>query len=932
MKYILLPNGKIKENDKDVSKDKLLNDIIRLPNRENKEGRSNKFSELAGFSPGPTSLFENNYENNQFPMNAVVNRTSKLRNDSFGFVDSENNVNSNREIEFYNNYNTVFDLKLENFDVTDNINSMQIFANNLDIYGFPQILTNPIDFATRDTIFRVSTLIDSLIASLIPIITMSTLQYLLEKEISGVSILSAIYSSITGSSDKNYYLNEEILQLGSYISYLSYKKDENGFFSNTSDILNEILKKNLILTLQSFERIMNFPRFKIKKHEGFFDGLGKLLTHTLDLSLDFFVGYLFYLVPGIKSPTKFETISLVSLNNLIQSLLTSNSSRHNFDLLIRKILKNNYFFKISRKAKESKIDGELLPNFIESLSYYSTYFYRFIGERIGIGNRIRKIDAEQERSKNDRFSTTRRKDNKLVHSFFSLITNEMSYDDKYNNAYIEQRNINNLDIKNNYRVSKENLKKIENIIDLDYVPFSLHDLRNNDVIKFHAFIENVSDSFSSSYNEAGGYGRQEKIKTFINTTRSMNIAFRLVAISKEDHDEMWHVINKIVTMIYPQWSKGVPARNIHKEELGIDYKIPFTQLPSNTPMVRLRLGDLITSNYNKTSIANTFGFMKKGITKGYERDLTDEYLKSVINLILEKEKEKLVYEIPLEEDKTLNISYDLKIDNTKLINPRKINNSSTISILSTTKNVDENSNKEINFQIFLNKDTNHFYEFKISSKIKSISTNSDNPVNVVDVLSENINLDINISDKLKKTILDDLKYYSSDDENYFKLNNFLANTENDIFNLDQAYINHKRETANLISDQKLKKEILAGLDKNQEILNELKSQSSSGTNDLINNPITYAYESALGKGLAGHITSLGIDWDQETPWDIDEGSRAPMFVKITIGFAPVHDIPLGLDHNGTMRAVPYMVGNKIKNIYNNESFNYDENEFNSGRR
>ena len=98
-------------------------------------------------------------------MNAVVNRTSKLRNDSFGFVDSENNVNSSREIEFYNNYNTVFDLKLENFDVTDNINSMQIFANNLDIYGFPQILTNPIDFATRDTIFRVSTLIDSLIAS-----------------------------------------------------------------------------------------------------------------------------------------------------------------------------------------------------------------------------------------------------------------------------------------------------------------------------------------------------------------------------------------------------------------------------------------------------------------------------------------------------------------------------------------------------------------------------------------------------------------------------------------------------------------------------------------------------------------------------------------------------------------------------------------------
>jgi hypothetical protein len=57
-----------------------------------------------------------------------------------------------------------------------------------------------------------------------------------------------------------------------------------------------------------------------------------------------------------------------------------------------------------------------------------------------------------------------------------------------------------------------------------------------------------------------------------------------------------------------------------------------------------------------------------------------------------------------------------------------------------------------------------------------------------------------------------------------------------------------------------------------------------------------------------------------------------LFVKISIGFSPVHDIPLGLDHNGTMRAVPYMVGSKVKGLYNNESFNYDENEFKSGRR
>ena len=33
-----------------------------------------------------------------------------------------------------------------------------------------------------------------------------------------------------------------------------------------------------------------------------------------------------------------------------------------------------------------------------------------------------------------------------------------------------------------------------------------------------------------------------------------------------------------------------------------------------------------------------------------------------------------------------------------------------------------------------------------------------------------------------------------------------------------------------------------------------------------------------------------------------------MFVKITVSFAPVHDIPPGLDHLGEMRAPIYNVG------------------------
>ena len=39
-----------------------------------------------------------------------------------------------------------------------------------------------------------------------------------------------------------------------------------------------------------------------------------------------------------------------------------------------------------------------------------------------------------------------------------------------------------------------------------------------------------------------------------------------------------------------------------------------------------------------------------------------------------------------------------------------------------------------------------------------------------------------------------------------------------------------------------------------------------------------------------------------------------MLVKITVNFAPIHDIPPGLDHNGMLRAPTYNVG-RINNQF-----------------
>jgi len=77
--------------------------------------------------------------------------------------------------------------------------------------------------------------------------------------------------------------------------------------------------------------------------------------------------------------------------------------------------------------------------------------------------------------------------------------------------------------------------------------------------------------------------------------------------------------------------------------------------------------------------------------------------------------------------------------------------------------------------------------------------------------------------------------------------------------------------------------------------------------DPKHNFIVRSFESSRGRGLAGFITGLSFDWAEST-WDIDPGRRAPKMVKLSVSFAPIHDLHLGLDHDGMMTSVPFNVG------------------------
>ena len=74
-----------------------------------------------------------------------------------------------------------------------------------------------------------------------------------------------------------------------------------------------------------------------------------------------------------------------------------------------------------------------------------------------------------------------------------------------------------------------------------------------------------------------------------------------------------------------------------------------------------------------------------------------------------------------------------------------------------------------------------------------------------------------------------------------------------------------------------------------------------------NNPIVASFEASRGRGLAGFITQLSLDYS-ESNWETAEGSRGPQSVGITMTFSPVHDLPLGLDSDGKLLAPSHPIG------------------------
>jgi len=389
------------------------------------------------------------------------------------------------------------------------------------------------------------------------------------------------------------------------------------------------------------------------------------------------------------------------------------------------------------------------------------------------------------------------------------------------------------------RLTNTERRQMESVLDAEFMPFYFHDIRTNEIISFHAFLTSLGDAYSSAYDSSEAIGRVEPIKTYKSTTRKIDVSFVAAALSEEDYDSMWLKLNKLTTLIYPQFSAG-------KLSAGDSYNItiPFSQQIIASPMIRLRIGDLIQSNYSRFNLARLFGYATPTLSlKGPDSPALADYDDFVDGL--EKAGLLVGYEAKLEEKRKKGGKFYYTGVFQVSAGKEQIETIPGLPsgfLIESTKQGDPPSNSE-----------------KVVGKI---------------ILDPSIGAS-KIEDGLKDKLLG-----------------------KEVLISDPSKLKPTSETKNAIFDE---------LDPEGALADAINYQSLVET-FMNSNSVVRSFESSGGRGIAGFIESLSFDWYSSTTWDITEGRRTPKMCKVTLSFSPTHDITPGLDYQGANRAPIYPVG------------------------
>ena len=415
-----------------------------------------------------------------------------------------------------------------------------------------------------------------------------------------------------------------------------------------------------------------------------------------------------------------------------------------------------------------------------------------------------------------------------------------------------------------WRIATEDVEKFEKQLDAEYVPFYFHDVRTNEIVSFHAFLTSLTDDFKPEYESSDAYGRVEPVRIYKGTTRTISVGFWIVATSLPDFDAMWTKINKLVTMVYPQYTAG---KQLSDSSGNYVFTQPFSQLIGASPMVRLRLGDLFTSNYSRFGLARLFGLGDTNF------ELNQQHLANV-DSISQGDMDALG-----------------KAFLNALKNPTGLKFVPQGNIGYARYDVEKGGGLSIS--VGSGDKPTHAPTFwqtgtpdKFIVKIEKLLDGNNVAVCTVDVNDEADFVGTNVTpDKIR--------------QQHDNPNDFMQRYIGGKYVIPVTSLRPTRSTVQKI----VSKSVTINADTFATELDKFLRDTGTDAN-----AVAKSFRDTGGKGLAGFIGGLNFNWYDQVVWETGTDRRAPKMCKVTIEFTPIHDISPGLDHRGFNRSPVYSVG------------------------
>jgi hypothetical protein len=352
------------------------------------------------------------------------------------------------------------------------------------------------------------------------------------------------------------------------------------------------------------------------------------------------------------------------------------------------------------------------------------------------------------------------------------------------------------------------------------------------------------------------------------------MSFYVAALDSNDFDDMWAKINKLVTLVYPQYTKG----RLLDDGDANKFVQPFSQLIGASPLIRIRLGDLFRSNYSRFALARLFGAADNDMKLNEE--IKFEGAGDVITQINTETQKAL-------KSGDNSVKYTISLAGWPASQASSLGVGISLPIISGPSTPAQAPSLNIDGD-----DLSYFY----LSEPKNV-TDTDAVFTVklytsAELIAKGANVNNETIENLKK------KYNSND--------NILQKV------IDQQYnCTYKVPLSMLRLSAESYDKIVK--DKSSKLATPVNSiENLSKFLDVENNAIVKSFRSVQGKGLAGVIESMSFDWYDKITWETSKsGFKAPKMCKVTLTFSPIHDISPGIDHLGYNRAPIYPVGSAM---------------------